>query len=64
MITASPKAYMKYFKEYKYADEVIGTELLYENNIYQVNFRKNNLFFFCIDFRIFLLYNYDRLEGM
>ena len=39
-------------------------ELLYENNIYYVNYRKNKLFFFCIDFRIFLLYNSDRLEGV
>lgn len=42
MITASPKAYMKYFKEYKYADEVIGTELLYENNRYKNEIIGNN----------------------
>jgi len=34
MVTASPYAYMKYFEEYGYADKVIGTELLYENNTY------------------------------
>ncbi len=28
MITASPYAYMKYFKYYGLADEVIGTEFL------------------------------------
>lgn len=25
---------------------------------------RTNCSFFCIDFRIFLLYNYDRLEGV
>lgn len=31
MVTASPYAYMKYFKKYAYADEVLGTDLAYEN---------------------------------
>lgn len=35
MITASPFAYMKYFKSYGYADEVIATELAYENSRYK-----------------------------
>lgn len=34
MITASPYAYMKYFKTYGYANEVIGTELENKNNKY------------------------------
>ncbi len=37
MITASPFAYMKYFKKYGYADEVIGTQLEYKN------FKYNNV---------------------
>lgn len=35
MITASPEAYMKYFKKYKYANEVIGTNLEYTNGKYK-----------------------------
>lgn len=34
MITASPYAFMKYFKKYSYADEVLGTDLAYENSKY------------------------------
>lgn len=34
MITASPYAYMKYFKYYGLADEVIGSDLFYENSRY------------------------------
>lgn len=35
MVTASPTAYMKYFKNYGYADEVIGTTLECENYKYK-----------------------------
>lgn len=43
-----------------YYMKIIFTRLILERTICG----KNNLFFFCIDFRIFLLYNYDRLEGV
>lgn len=42
MITASPFAYMKYFKKYGYADEVIGTELEYTNSKYKNKIVGNN----------------------
>lgn len=42
MITASPYAYMKYFKDYGFADEVIGTELFYENSRYKNQFVGEN----------------------
>lgn len=42
MITASPYAYMKYFKKYSYADEVIGTELEYTNLRYKNKIVGNN----------------------
>lgn len=34
MITASPYAYMKYFKDYGFADKVIATELTYKDDKY------------------------------
>lgn len=42
MITASPYAYMKYFKNYGYANEIIGTKLEYENNKYKNKIIGNN----------------------
>lgn len=42
MITASPYAYMKYFKYYDFADEVIGTELFCENSRYKNQFIGEN----------------------
>ncbi|RDY22919.1 HAD-IB family hydrolase [Romboutsia maritimum] len=42
MVTASPSAYMKYFKKYKYADEVLGTELEFENSRYKNKILGNN----------------------
>ena len=42
MITASPYAYMKYFKYYDLADEVIGTEFFYENSRYKNQFIGEN----------------------
>ncbi|MBH7149208.1 haloacid dehalogenase-like hydrolase [Clostridioides difficile] len=42
MITASPYAYMKYFKYYGLADEVIGTEFFYENSRYKNKFIGEN----------------------
>lgn len=35
LVTASPHAYMKYFKKYGYADEVMGTVLEYNNGQYR-----------------------------
>lgn len=35
MVTASPRAYMKYFEDYNLANKVIGTELVFENNRYK-----------------------------
>lgn len=34
MITASPNAYMKYFQKYGFADEIIATNLRYNNGYY------------------------------
>lgn len=42
MITASPYAYMKYFKKYGYADEVIGTQFVYNNESYKNKIIGNN----------------------
>lgn len=42
MITASPSAYMKYFKKYQYANEVLGTELEYQNLKYKNKIVGNN----------------------
>lgn len=42
MVTASPFAYMKYFKLYGYANEVIGTELKYQNSRYKNLILGNN----------------------
>lgn len=35
MVTASPYAYMKYFKKYGFTDEIIGTNLKYEEGKYK-----------------------------
>lgn len=42
MVTASPYAYMQYFKKYKYANEVIGTGLFYENSRHKNQIIGNN----------------------